>query len=160
MLMFTCVQLCATRKQALLQRDSTDVSRHVSFPNNTDWKNKNQKHDMGLTPQCSLRGTTKIPLIGAWGFPLSTPVCGPWEPNIHNNVNIENISLKTMWNGLIDTSGRGSRMACAQAQPRRPQAPGVWPCEGGRQLQNKRHQPRSLSLSLFHMKVCKKQISK
>lgn len=28
---------------------------------------------MGLTHQCLLRGTLKIPLTGAWGFLLSTP---------------------------------------------------------------------------------------
>ena len=107
------------------------------------------------------RGTTKNPFDWNLGLPLSTPVCGPRKPNIHNNVNIENISLKTMWNGLTDAARRGSRTA-PHALPasvqggRRPPAHGRG--EGGRQLQNKRHQPRLPLLSLFHMKVCKKQI--
>lgn len=79
MLMFTSVQLCAKRKQALLNGDSTVTCPGMS-PSQiilTENTKQNQKHDMGLTPQCSLRGTTKNPLTGTWGFLLSTPVCGP-----------------------------------------------------------------------------------
>lgn len=87
MLMFISVQLRAKRKSDFLH---DDTSRHVFFPNNTDKKKKRCGTDSSVLAEALL----KIPLIGAWGFPLSTPVCGPGKPNIHNNVNIENISLK------------------------------------------------------------------
>lgn len=116
---------------------------------------------MGLTPQRLLRGTAKNPSDRNMGLPAQHTCARPVTADVLNNVNIEN-SLKTMWNGLIDVMGQPVEWphTCAQAQSGRPQAPSARPCEGGHQLQNKRHQPRSLSLSLFHMKVCKKQIGK
>lgn len=86
MLMFTSVQLRAKRKSDVLH---DDTSQHVFFPNNTDKKKR-----CGTDSSVLVGALLKIPLIGAWGFPLSTPVCGLGKPNIHNNVNIENISLK------------------------------------------------------------------
>lgn len=64
-----------------------------------------------------------------------------------------------MWNGLINTAGQGSGAALSGLSPGGRGTPCV-ATQGRHQLQNKRHQPRSLSLSLFHMKVCKKQIGK
>lgn len=68
-----------------------------------------------------------------------------------------------MWNGLTDAAGQGSGTALhavpASVQGGR-RLPARGHSEGGHQLQNKRHLLVSLSLSLFHMKVCKKQISK
>lgn len=89
MLIFTSVQLRAKRKCDFLH---DDTSQHVSFPNNTDKK----KNICGTDLSVLIEALLKIPLIGEWGFLLSTPVCSLGRPNIHYNVNIENISLKTI----------------------------------------------------------------
>lgn len=81
--------------------------------------------DVELTPQCLLGGTARNPFDWSMGFPTPTPVRGPWGPDSQNNVTIENITLKTMWNGLIDAMGWRVEQphTCVQAQSGRPQAP-------------------------------------
>lgn len=155
MRMFTSVQPRAKRKRDLLH-DGT--SQHS--PSQIILTNRKDVDWLGS----AWGGATRIPLIGAWGFPLSTPVRGPGKPNIHNNVKIENISLKTMWNGLINAVGQGSRTAwhaVSQAQSR--EAVGSQLAAAAREGASFKISGTnlvSLSLSFFHMKVCKKQISK
>lgn len=55
-----------------------------------------KKNICGTDSSVLIEALLKIPLIGEWGFLLSTPVCSLGKPNIHYNVNIENISLKTI----------------------------------------------------------------
>lgn len=69
-----------------------------------------------------------------------------------------------MWNGLINAAGRGSRTAPYSAGSvqggRRLQRVATATAREGTSFKISGTNLVSLSLSLFHMKVCKKQIGK
>lgn len=106
--MFTSVQLCANRKHDILHDSGTMTCPGMS-PSQiilTKKRGKAEEQMWGSLRSAWSEALLKIPLIGAQIFPAHTPVHGPRKPDIQNNVNIENISLKTMWNGLIDVTGQ------------------------------------------------------
>lgn len=147
------VYFCATACQEEMLIFCTMI--HLSMSSSQIILTQKEKMCDWLISAC--RGTIKNPFDWSLGFPPSTPMCGPGKPNICNNVNIENISLKTMWNGLINAVGQESRTA-PHAVPGSVQGgrrlPACGHGEGGHQLQNKRHQPRlPLPITLSHESV-------
>lgn len=161
--MFTSVQLCANRKTWFSAwGQHNDMSWHVSFPNNTDKKKGKGETDVELTLQCLIRGTAKNPFDWSTGFPAHTPVHSPWQPDTQNNVNIENISLKNdvEWPHRCDGAAWGTAPHVCAGSVQEATGSQRVAVQGRHQLQNKQCQPRPFFLTLFHMKVCKKQVSK
>lgn len=159
MLMFTPVQLCANRKHDFLHVaqwhcPGTSPSQIILT------KKGKGGNGCGADSAVLIRGTAKNPFDWSMGCPTRTPVHGPWKPDSQNNVNIKNISLKTMWNGLTDVTGRHVEQphACCRLSLGGHRLPA---CGHAREAPASKQAAPTLPLfCLFHMKVCKKQVSK
>lgn len=80
MLLFTSVQLCASKKPDFPHDDSTKTHSGMS-PSQIILTKKKKRKKVGLTPrcQCLLRGTTKNPFDWSMGLPAQHTFVWPMK---------------------------------------------------------------------------------